>query len=71
MLRVGAQERDLIRDLIVSFTVMLYVITEGWALGVARFLARHFTVAHCVGVRPPKMKVGVLLIAQARTCSDF
>ena len=25
----------------------------------------------CVGVRPPKMKVGVLLIARALSCLDF
>ena len=29
------------------------------------------TAARCVGVRPPKMKVGVLLIARALSCSDF
>ena len=49
----------------------------GWRIaraerGLAPDLVRHLsTVARCVGVRPPKMKVVAVLIPRALACLDF
>ena len=50
---------------------LLYSCTEGWAVDMGRKLKEHLTVARCVGVRPPKMKVVALLIPHRIACSLF